>query len=212
MAGPIVAPTQQERPCPGPGLNLFLMESKKSEERYALISCLVISIFATILFLGITLALIAAPLWAPLMLGVIAGGGLISAVVFGVLLANFDKKLKEEKERNNPDLRCNHCKCSYWNFGMKYIGFSDKEFSRIVRERLTHFNASPETIEHLLPIYISVKKKGKADPDSDLEFLDNGDLKSMVRGELISLSVAYREHYPKPGQVTITSMMKRVAS
>ncbi len=211
MAGPIVAPTQQERPCPGPGLNLFLMESKKSEERYALISCLVISIFATILFLGITLALIAAPLWAPLMLGVIAGGGLISAVVFGVLLANFDKKLKEEKERTNPNLLCNHCKCSCWAFGMKYIGFSDKEFSTIVRERLTHLGASVEAMDRLLPIYISVKN-GMAYADSASKFLDQGDLKSMVRGELISLSVAYRDHYPESGQVTITSLMKMGAS
>lgn len=211
MAGPIVAPTQQERPCPGPGLNLFHMESKKSEERNALISCLVISIFATILFLGITLALIAAPLWAPLMLGVIAGGGLISAVVFGVLLANFDKKLKEEKERTNPDLRCNHCKCFCCDFGMKYIEVSDEEFSTIVRERLTHFNASPDTIESLLPIYISVKK-GKAYADSDSEFLDEGDLKSMVRGELLSLSAAYKEHYPKPGKVTFTSAMSVLTS
>jgi hypothetical protein len=183
------------------------MEKKNSQHREGLIAALVISIFATILFLGVALALMAAPLWAPLMLGLIAGGGLISAVVFAVLLANFDEKVKAEKERTDSKLQCIHCKCSPCDFGMEYIQSTEEKFPEIVRERLTHCNAPAETIERLLPIYSSVKN-GSCYDDSDCKFLENGDLETMVSTELRSLSIAYREHFPQPGRVTFTSAMR----
>ncbi len=199
-------PIQQDvKDCPGPVLQLGKKENDRSKHREALIATLVMCILGAVLFLGAALGVMTAPLWAPLMLGLMAGGILIGAIVIGVLIAKSDAKGKEEKEANDPELRCKDCKSNTRLYPRNTFRVSSPEDSlKVLRIRLTHSKMTEESIQKLLEIYTQVKN-GTPYNNINLNFLEYGDLKKVVQSELTILAELYIRNFQPDGRVPFAS-------